>query len=275
MQNILSLNNFNLSYAGYDLILGSSGPVPPIDPYNPLNLPPYTLRVVYKDGVIPIVPANQSRYTVERVSYYPNVWDIYHPVNDWGEWGGYPLLPDTDNFDLYPRRIIEILGANTTNVTNLDRAFENCSALSSISLFDTRNVTSMSATFNNCQALPSIPLYDTYNVVNFDKIFYQCYNLSSVPLFNTHNVSSMYQSFWDSHISAIPAFDMTNITNMNYTFFDCAYVESGLSAMYQSVSGKITDVNKHWQTFSYCGRLTEQGNAERALIPTSWGGSMS
>lgn len=274
MQNVLSLNNFNLSYAGYDLILGSSSPVPPVDPYNPLNLPPYTLRVVYKDGVIPYVDHGYY-YSIERISYYPNVWDIYHPVNDWGFIGGIgPLLPDTDRNNLYPKQITEILGANTTNVINLDRAFENCSALSSISLFDTSKVTSMSATFNECRNLTSIPLYDTYNVVNFDKIFYNCFNLSSMPLFDTHNVSSMYQAFWGNHISAIPQFDMTNITNTYYAFGMCDYVESGMSAMYQDLSGKITAENKYWQTFGHCGTRTEQGNAERALIPTSWGGDL-
>lgn len=250
MQNVLSLNNFNLSYAGYDLILGSSGPVPPIDPYNPLNLPPYVIRVQYQDGVIPYLEHGYN-YTVERVSYYPNVWDIYHPQNNWGgEWGIGSLFPDTDKVNLYPTKITEILGANTTNVTNLDRAFENCLALSSISLFDTRNVTSMSATFYNCGNLSALPLYDTYNVVNMDSTFKQC-NLTSIPLFDT-----------------------TSVTSMNETFFYDINVKSGMYALYQQASTQTIPPSSHYNTFRYCGLATQEGNAERALIPTSWGGDL-
>lgn len=244
MQNILSLNNFNLSYAGYDLILDSSGPVPPIDPYNPLDLPPYVIRVQYQDNVIPYLEQGYN-YTVERVSYYPNVWDIYHPQDDWSN-----FFISNDHIELRKNKIIDVLGANTTNVNNMDNLFSGCLALSSLSLFDTRSVTSMSATFYNCGNLSAIPLYDTYNVVNMDSTFKQC-NLTSIPLFDT-----------------------TSVTSMNETFFYDINVKSGMYALYQQASTQTIPPSSHYDTFRYCGLATQEGNAERALIPASWGGDL-
>lgn len=244
MQNILSLNNFNLSYAGYDLILGTAGPVPPVDPYNPLNLPPYVIRLQYQDNVIPYLEPGFG-YTLERVSYYPNVWDIYHPVNDWST-----FFRSDDHVEFKKGKIIGVLGANTTNVNNIDNLFSGSTALSSISLFDTRSVTSMSSTFYNCGNLSTIPLYDTYNVVNMNYTFKQC-GLTSIPLFDT-----------------------TSVTSMNETFFYDIYVKSGMYALYQQASTQTIPPSSHYSTFRYCGLSTDEGNAERALIPTSWGGDL-
>jgi len=106
-------------------------PGPGPDPYNPLNLPPFTIRLLYEDGVTP----SFSKGTGVQVSSSPNVWDLTYENSDWNR------LLSVD------REVLEVLGANTTNVTDMNYLFTNCSSLYSVPLFDTRNVTNMSHMF--------------------------------------------------------------------------------------------------------------------------------
>jgi hypothetical protein len=88
---------------------------------NPLNLPPYTIRLKFKDGVTPIFEKGAG----VQVSQTPNVWDLTYEYSNW--------------FRLLDRQtdLLEVLGANTTNVTSLSDTFAHCTSLSSVAIFDT------------------------------------------------------------------------------------------------------------------------------------------
>jgi len=51
--------------------------------------------------------------------------------------------------------IVEVLGANTTGITNMDSMFRACTSLTSIPLFDTSKVTNMDYTFERCLKVQS------------------------------------------------------------------------------------------------------------------------
>lgn len=185
------------------------------------------------------------------------MYDVYKSGTDF-----YCLLNSIPN-------LIEILGANTKDVTDMGVMVAGCSALSSVPLFDTSNVTNMAGMFQSCTSLTSVPLYDTSNVTAMTNTFRECI-FTSVPLFNTSSVTEMSYTFYDcTSLTSIPLFDTSNIGYMYSTFGNCVNVETGALALYQQVTAQQT-VPSHLRTFYNCGSNTVQGAAELAQIPNGW-----
>lgn len=277
-----------------------TSPVPP----GP-SLPPYTLRLKFKDGVTPTF----EKGTGVQVSTSPNIWDLTYEDTNWKD-----LL-------YYQHDLLEVIDGNTTGVTNMWWMFYGCESLTSVSLFDTHNVetlrgmfsgcnsltsvplfdtstcTNMSEMFSACHSLTTVPLFDTSTCTNMIDMFYLCESLESVPLFDTSNVTSMSEMFRDCDsltsvplfdtssctsmasmfegchsLTNIPLFDTSKVTSMYYMFFECLNVQSGALALYQQASSQ-TNPPYHNNTFKYCGSNTTTGQAELAQIPSSWGGT--
>ena len=91
---------------------------------------------------------------------------------------------------------------NTTSVTNMDRMFMGCAALTSLDLssFNTENVTNMGNMFDGCSALTSLDLssFNTAKVTVMASMFAGCFALTSLDLssFNTENVTIMVCMFY-------------------------------------------------------------------------------
>lgn len=130
------------------------------DKLNPLDLPPYTIRLKYKDGITPTF----NKGTGVQVSESPNIWDLTYVNNDWSR-----LL-------YIHRDLLEVLGANATGVTNMSWMLSDCDSLTSISLFDTSSVTDMSGMFRYCSLLAFVPLFDTINVTDINNMFSRNFN---------------------------------------------------------------------------------------------------
>lgn len=129
---------------------------------NPLDLPPYTIRLKYKDGITPTF----TKGTGVQVSQEQNIWDLTYENSDWS----YLLYIHDD--------LLEVLGANATGVTNMAHTFDLCSSLTSVPLFDTSNVTDMSGMFRYCTLLASVPLFDTINVTDINNMFSRNFNIN-------------------------------------------------------------------------------------------------
>lgn len=138
----------------------------PIDPYNPLNLPPNTIRIKFISGYSPNM--GDVRTLVDSTN---NVWDIYKQSNDWSRL-----------FQGWTTQLLEVLGANTTNVTNMQLMFVNCLTLTNVQLFDTSNVTDMNSMFQGCSSLTYIPLFCISKVTSMSLAFYNCVNVESGAL---------------------------------------------------------------------------------------------
>lgn len=121
---------------------------------------------------------------------------------------------------------IDLSGLNTSKVTDMEGMFTGCSSLSSINLsnFDTSKVADMSTMFYNCTGLTSLELssLNTSNVTNMMGLFDGCSNLKTVNLqsFNTEKVTNMIQMFYRCEslesldISSFDITGETEITNM-------------------------------------------------------------
>lgn len=127
MTTIYTVNNKVLKNSANDKWLKKY-----VDPYNPLGLPANTIRVKFTSGYTPSMGDTQT-----LVDSNENIWDIYKESNNWSA-----LFVENIN-------VIEFLGANTTNVTNMSWMFGYCN-ITYIPLFDTSSVTNMSGIFASC-----------------------------------------------------------------------------------------------------------------------------
>ena len=208
------------------------------DPYNPLNLPPNTVRVRTNDGLVPYKSndANYATYeTATLVEGTSDVYDVYKSGTDFSF-----LFQMSNNVE-------EVLGANTTGITNMMAMFDYCTSLTSVALFDTSSATDMSILFRECSSLTSVPLFETSSVTNMEYMFYICSSLTTVPLFNT-----------------------SSVTNMQYMFYNCKKVQSGALALYRRASTQANPPSNHTKTFHRCGANTTTGAAELEQIPEDW-----
>lgn len=221
------------------------------DPYNPLGLPPNTMRLKFTDGYTPTAPSG-STYT--QVSQSPNIWDLTRE----------PQMTSWNELFMYNNNLLEVLGANTSGVTGMQYLFYRCSNLTNVALFDVSDV------ITDYGSRPD----GTYGYRGFYCMFFECQSLVSIPLFDLSNLKSGENMFYGcSSITSIPLFDLSSAINTSYMFSGCGNVETGALALYQQVSTQSNPPTSHISMFS-CGYNTVSGTAERAQIPTSWGGTM-
>lgn len=188
---MLKFNNKVLNYNSRWLNEGSQ-----------LVLPPYTIRLLYRYRM----PPEFNKGTGVQVSESPNVWDLTYNNTDWSSL----LYNHTE--------LLEVLGANTSDVTNMSYMFARCSALTTVPLFDTSNVTDMSLAFYYCSSLTTVPLFDTSKVTNVDGMLAYCLSVESGALALYNQMSSQ----------TVPP------VNHNMTFRSCGYLtEAGAAEVAQ------------------------------------------
>ena len=142
----------NKVYNGHGLYRGD-------DPYNPLHLPPYTMRLQYTDGYTPRYYFGGS---ATQISQSPNIWDFTYSSNNW------------ENVFYFEDKLTDVLGGNTKNVYDMHSMFYRCSSLTSFTLFDTSEVTTAYSMFEFCTNLPYVPLLNTSKLKIMSSMFKDC-----------------------------------------------------------------------------------------------------
>ena len=232
---------------------------PELDPYNPLNLPPFTLRVEFYGTDASFDPTQYVWDAGTWTAAGGSAWDWTYQNTVWSGGTGSILryfYPATQTYRVLSAYMhCNILGGNTTGVTNMSLLFTSNRYIESIALFDTSSVVDFSyfcSGHSRGSILSAIPLFNTSSAVNARNMFEGCTSLQSIPLFDT-----------------------SSMTDVRYMFRNCRNVESGALALYNQMSTQATPPSTHDNTFLNCGRSTVTGAAELAQIPTSWGGTMS
>ena len=262
MSVLIKYNNKILTVGGNSLSIS------PVDPYNPLGLPYYTVRAQFSEGYTPSTPASGS---ATQVSSSPNVWDLTYFGWDWSD----IFKNNTD--------LLAVLGANThgqyKNVDDMSSMFDGCTNLTSVALFDTSSVVRMRNMFFNCKKITTIPDFDTTRCWDFAQMFYHCetlsacpnisttyrsqsvtltvnnmfagcYAITSVPLLDLNGAdttTSMFHGCWS--LTTVPLFDLSTVTNASSMFEGCA----GLTAIPQFNLSSATNLNR---MFCNCSALT-------------------
>ena len=155
---------------------------------------------------------------------------------------------------------LDLSGWNTSKVTNMRNMFYNCSGLKSldVSRFDTSNVTNMGSMFDGCSGLASLDVsnFNTSKVTDMSGMFYDCDGLTSLDLrnFNTSNVTNMNLMF--NACSKLTSLDLSNfntsnVTNMNQMFNFCSNLTS--LDLRNFKTSKVTSMSN---MFSNCSGLT-------------------
>ena len=228
--------------------------------YNPLNLPPYTLRIEFSPGTDPRFDPYTKVHSWTQVSASPNVWDMTYHNPDW-----------SNMFYASPSTAIKVLGGNTSGVTNMVNMFSR-SSFTEIALFDTRGITSMEGMFEFCHDLTTIPRFNTSSVTNFSHAFMGT-AITEIPLMDTSHVTNFEYAFDECEsLIHVPLLNTSSALYVTAMFNGCGAVESGALALYNQMSSQANPPS-HSHCFSGCGINTVTGAAELAQIPQSWGGT--
>lgn len=174
-------NTYYVTYGNNVLTAGAAGAAISItsasDPYNPLGLPPYTMRFQFGDASYD--PTNSSNpwntgAQWVRVSTSPNVWDYTRENSNWQE-------EFDSQFQIENAGTTSLLGANFSGVTSALGMFQWCMGLSNIVLFDTSNLTDWSMVFAN-SGITSIPQLPASSAIQVSYAFYRCRSVTAGAL---------------------------------------------------------------------------------------------
>ena len=253
-----------------------------VDPYNPLNLPPYTIRFKLLQGAGYPGSWGSKVESVTEVDSENRIYDIYVPNSNW------------DGVVSRQANISAILGVNSTGVTSMEDLFSYNDKLISVPLFDTSAVTNINRIYCECPYLTSIPAYDTShvttmeaafgksgitttpnidvsNVTNIRGAFAYCSSLTTVGSLNTSNATDMSSLFaFCTSLESVPLLNTSKATNVNNMFDGCVNVIDGAHALYLQMSGQTTPPTNHIYTFRDCGINTTRGRGELSYIPSDW-----
>lgn len=260
----ISFNGNALSLNGYGLVVSGQ------NPYNPLNLPAYTVRFQFDDSSYD--PTQVSGWKAgsawTRVSTSPNIWDYYHNTVYWTEefkdkfnnlsntthvlgcnlsgyiWGSTILRLFENCTALVDTGLLDVSGMMT-----IDSMFQGCSHLTQIQGMDTSNAVLAAGVFSYCSMLTTAPMFDTSKISDFSNAFQDCINLVSVPLYNLSNCTDIESIFSGcSSLQTTPLFDFSNVATMANAFANC----TALSTVQPFNLSKVTNMRS---AFAYCSNV--------------------
>ena len=131
-----------------------------------------------------------------------------------------------------------LIGYNdTSNVTDMERMFQNCNKLTTIPLLDTSKVTNMKHMFTT-SGLTTMPQLDTSNVASMEYMFYNCLKLTTIPTLDTSNATNMQGMFANcSSLTSVGQLDGSKCTYFDSMFSNCSSLTSiGLYSFTRSVN---------------------------------------
>lgn len=195
------------------------------------------IRVQYQDGYSPTI-INYDR----MVQVSPNIWDVYYDNTNWASMFGSEY------------KLVKVLAADTTGVTNMSKMFSYCNLLNEVipANLVTSSVTDTKAMFMNCPFLVSVPAFDLSNAANCAWMF--AYSaLRTCPTFDlssTRNTSHMFQ---ECPLNPIPAFDLSNV-------LACGHMFLGNQAATSIPDFDLSNSSEIMYMFDGCNHVTELPN---------------
>lgn len=210
-------------------------------------LPVRTFRFKFSDAAFdPSTTLASANLTWTAVNASSGIWDAVNISTATSPYANlFKDLLSTTNMGTVRCELVE---ANTSDMTSAYNLFQNCSALTKIGKMDLSSVTITSGMCADCTKLTEFPDIDIDTLSVAESMFLHCNILQKVP-----------------DLGQLP-----NITNVRSMFQGCRFVMSGILAMYNILSTRITTVSNHRYCFTSCGSSTSTGSAELAQIPSGW-----
>ena len=241
--------NYKISYVAGVLIVEQMGEIGDPEPYAVLTNDNTRLTFYYdgnnaRRGGMSIGPFNSN--DVRWDGHHKNITTIVFDAS----FASYTSLTSTAYWFCECTNLKTIVGIEnlkTSNVTDMERMFSDCYALSSLDLshFDTSKVTTMKCMFYCCFKLTNVDVshFNTSNVANMYCMFAGCYDLTSLDVshFNTSKVTNMSCMFYycKSLTSLdLSHFDTSKVINSYMFFNNC---NSMNTLRISSTMGNISD----------------------------------
>lgn len=273
--------------------------------YNPLNLPPYTIRVGQVEAVsssshtFALTDKGTARYVGEdRIgNTVMSIWDVTYNSNNWSNFF------DTET-KVAGNTLIKVYGANSTGVTNMSYMFRGKGATYDrytryYCLFDTSSVTNMEGMFynNRFHSLSDIIVYDTHNVTNASYMYFGTdisgqdddYNWPMMDLSKVTNAAYMFANGggMDTNRITFPLFDLSKVVNAEAMFaqrekitvpkFNLSSLQNmrlmfhQCKYLIQNSTFDVPNLVDCYYTYSYCNYATINAYAQyqkMAAVPT-------
>jgi hypothetical protein len=231
MSKILSFNNKLLANPSGLKLLCNYDDLP--------LLPPRTIRIRMRDGVIPT--HNFSATVLSQVSTTPNIWDLSLNASNWRAVCS-SINPIEDLLQIIDGNLEGVNGLiwfcqnctnltsvrlrNTSGVGNWQEAFNKCSSLTDVVGVDISGASGVVAMFADCTSLTDAPDLDTSNLTSLLSMFRGCSNLVNVPVYDLSSVTSLESIFKDcTSLKTLPAWDTRKVKRMLYMFQGCTSLE--------------------------------------------------
>ena len=110
-----------------------------------------------------------------------------------------------------------------SSINKFEKAWENCSYLTSFPLINTSNGTNFSYAWKNCSSLTEVPMLDVSNGTNFDWAWAGCSSLTEFPMLDLSNGTEFGRT-WDgcSSLTKFPMLDVSKGTNFSGAWDNCS-----------------------------------------------------
>ena len=264
--SLLAYNNVWLTFGGNVL--------EPVD-YNPLGLPPYTMRILFDAPFYDPTDYTFVPGTWTRVSTTPNIWDFTYSSTNWGRgsvganldvfemqklrhwWQYYDsdrnvLVQSPQNADPW----VHVLGFNSEGVTNMDHLFGyvsggnyGCQGFADVCLFDTSRVTNFDGFMESMTNISDLKNYDTHNASTLNYAFAHTEAANNAVRFALSSCTDASNMFDGSGITSVTLSNTDHVSSFDSTFRNCANL----------VSVNLFDTSAATSTqamFSGCSSLT-------------------
>lgn len=229
------------------------------DPHH--GIPEYTIRLKLKPGVTleESIDGPRVRHTYPTlVDAEENIWDIKLESNDWSELWHWQFTSDLQPVGTF---VLECLGSNTPNVTNMNALFGGydhgsesawnggcinmtkcinldisgittmfnmfayCKKLGDDFYVDTSRITEFACAFRNCESMYEGPNIDTSSATDMRGMFMECTGLAYPRYYDTSNVTNMKDMFRGcTNLTSVPVYDTSSATTMDGMFRDCTNI---------------------------------------------------
>ena len=195
------------------------------------------IRVQYLDGYSPTI----TKYD-RMVQVSPNVWDVYYDNANW-----------TTMF-LRQQKLVKVLAADTTGVTNMSNMFSGCDLLNEVipANLITSSVTDTTSMFMNCHFLRSVPAFDLSNAANCTWMFAYS-GLRTCPTFDLSSTRNTSNMFLECPLNPIPAFDLSEV-------YYCGHMFKGNQSATSIPDFDLSNSSEIMYMFAGCNRVTELPN---------------
>lgn len=161
---------------------------------------------------------------------------------------------------------------NTTGITDFNRYYENCDAMTEPPLHDTSSGTTFESFLISCNSLTTVPMFDTSSGTNFRTFVRACGNLTTLPLIDTSNGTVFVQFAEYSGLTSCPLLDLSSMTqgNLMFAFTNINTTDWSALVVNTELVNSNSSVNWHGGNATYSTGAAATARGVLTGSPNNW-----